>query len=407
MIRLSLEEAGVAANTDSLPEAGQRIDSIDLLRGIVIALMALDHVRDFFSMSPYRPEDLSQASLGLFYTRLVTHFCAPTFVLLAGTGAALYARTRPRQAARFLLERGLLLVLLELTVVNLSWPWIYGHLFIFVQVIWVIGLSMVLLGLLVHLGAPRPLLLGLALLLIFGHNLLDGIEAGQLGSFGPLWGVLHQDSEWPLGGGFTFMVVYPLLPWPGVMVLGYLLGDLFADRSPAGAAKRKRFLLLAGAGAILLFVTLRLFGLYGEPWPWVTNPRGTAFTVAEFFNTTKYPPSLQFLLMTLGPALVALPLLERWRGKSADFFLDFGRAPLFFYLLHFPLLHLAEIAWSKIFHGVDNLIVLGTAAWPASYSQSLPRAYLVWLATLLLLWPLCRAFAALKRRRPESWLRYF
>jgi uncharacterized membrane protein len=391
----------------ALAERGPRIDSIDLLRGIVIALMALDHVRDFFSMSPYRPEDLSQASLGLFYTRLFTHFCAPTFVLLAGTGAALYARARPGQAAPFLLERGLLLILLELTVVNLSWPWIYGDGFIFVQVIWVLGISMVLLGLLVHLEASRALLLALGLLLVFGHNLLDGIETKELGSFGPFWGILHDSGIWPLGGGFTFLIVYPLLPWPGVMILGYLLGELFADRSPEGAEKRKRFLLLAGAGALLLFVALRFFGLYGEPQPWQTNPRGVAFTVAEFFNTTKYPPSLQFLLMTLGPALLLLPFLERWQGRIADFFLDFGRAPLFFYLLHFPLLHLAEIAWSKSVHGVTNLILLNPDHWPPSYSQSLPRAYLVWLGTLFLMRPLCRAFVALKRRRPESWLRYF
>lgn len=397
----------MGADHDSVSSGGRRVDAIDLWRGVIIALMALDHVRDFFNVSPYRPEDLSQASLGLFFTRLLTHFCAPSFVLLAGIGAALYSQTKPDKAARFLIERGLILILLELTAVNLTWPWIYAHGYVFVQVIWVLGVSMVLLGLLLHLRTPRPVLLGIALLLIAGHNLLDGIQADQLGAFGPFWGLLHQDSTWPLGHGFTFLIVYPLLPWPGVMILGYLLGELYRDRSPAGAERRRRALLTAGAAALLSFVALRWFGIYGEPRPWEANPRGPEFTFAGFFNTTKYPPSLQFLLMTLGPALLALPLLEGWRGRLADFFLDFGRVPLFFYLVHFPILHLAELIWSNAVHGVGNLILLEPGQWPASYHPSLPRNYLVWLVLLFAMRPLCRAFLAAKRRRPESWLRYF
>lgn len=393
------------ANLDTPAGAGRRIDAIDLLRGLVIVLMVLDHTRDFFNIGTIRAEDLGKASLGLFFTRWITHFCAPTFVLLAGVSAAIFARARPAEATRFLLERGLLLILLDLVVVNLSWPLIYGLQVIFVQVLWVLGASMVLLALLHR--APRALLLALSLLLIFGHNLLDGVKAAELGSFGPLWNLLHEDGIQPLGGGFLFLVIYPLIPWPGVMILGFLLGDLYRDLSPEGAARRARFLYAAGAGALLLFVALRFSNLYGDPNPWRPNERGPAFTLAEFLNTEKYPPSLLFLLMTLGPALLALPLLERWRGRLADFFLDFGRVPLFFYLIHVPVLHLASLAWSHLFHGGVNLIVDDPPAWPASYHPSLLRNYLVWLAVVIALRPACRAFLAWKRRSTGRWVRYF
>lgn len=393
------------ADRDLAVGAGRRIDAIDLLRGVVIVLMVLDHTRDFFNIGMIRAEDLSQASLGLFFTRWITHFCAPTFVLLAGVGAALYARARPERVAGFLLERGLLLILLDLVVVNLSWPLLYGLHVVFVQVLWALGASMVILALLHRM--PRPLLLAFALLLIGGHNLLDGIQAKELGLWGPLWQLLHEDGIHPLGGSFIFLVIYPLIPWPGVMILGFLLGSLYHDLSPEGAARRQRVLTALGAGAILLFVALRFSNLYGDPHPWQPIDRGAAFTVAEFLNTEKYPPSLLFLLMTLGPVLLVLPLLERARGKVADFFLDYGRVPLFFYLIHIPVLHLLALAWSHAFHGGVNLIVDDPPAWPTSYQPSLLRNYLVWILVVIALRPACRAFAAYKRRSKARWVQYF
>lgn len=388
--------------------ADQRIESIDLLRGVVIVLMGLDHVRDFFGPSAVRPEDLSQASAALFLTRWVTHFCAPVFVFLAGLGAALYQdRGRSRaETARFLVTRGLFLIVLELALVNTSWL-SYWNGFMFVQVIWAIGWSMVVLAGL--LFVPRPAILAFSLLTIFGHNLLDGVDPATFGAYGPLWAVLHVFKWIPLGDSFGVMVIYPLIPWLGVMPLGYLFGRLY--RLPR--AGRRRQLVAWGVFLIALFVVLRAVNGYGDPSPWQVSDRGAAFTVLSFLNTTKYPASLDFILMTLGPALLVLPFLEGLRGRVARVFVTFGRVPLFFYVVHIPFIHFCAMAFSKLRYGTIGpdggwvgWYLQGPQAAPAAYEQNLWLVWAVWIGiTAVLYWP-CRRFADLKRRRRHPLLSY-
>lgn len=379
-----------------------RLDSIDLLRGVVIVLMALDHARDFFSPFPYSPEDLSQASAALFWTRWVTHVCAPVFVLLAGLGAGLSALRRgsTEGLSAFLLSRGLWLIVLELTLSNLAWL-SYFQGYGFVQVLWVLGWSMIMLAGLIHL--PRPLLLIGSLLLIVGHHLLDGIAAREMAApWSYLWGLLHEQMWIPMGGSFGFSVIYPLLPWPAVMALGYWMAPVLARSE----ADRRRQLTQWGLALTGAFVVLRLINVYGDPSPWQANERGPLFTVLSVLNTTKYPPSLLFLLMTLGPALILLPWLERWRGRAAEALLTFGRVPLFFYLPHFYLLHAMAALYSQLRYGAIEWWIRSPQSWPEAYVPDLGLTYLAWIVAVLLMLPACRWFAGVKSRRRDWWLRY-
>jgi uncharacterized membrane protein len=367
-----------------------RLAAIDQLRGLVMIVMALDHARDFFSSAPFDPLDLARTTPALFLTRWVTHFCAPSFVLLAGVSAYLYGargRTR-RQLAWFLLSRGLWLIVLELTVVNFGWYFFARPGFFLAQVIWAIGWSMIALAGLLWLPGWAIGAFGLAL--IAGHNLLDHTGALQLGLPSWLWTVLHQPGLLHPLPGLTLEILYPLIPWIGVLAAGYALGPLF--RAPA--AQRTRWLLGLGLGAIAAFLALRVANLYGDPAAW-TPQASRLFTVFSFFNVEKYPPSLQFLLITLGPALLVLAGLEHWRGAAAGLvgglLALYGRVPLFYYVLHLLVLHvLAHI--------------LVTSRGLAGYD--LPVVYAVWLAVVVALYPLCRWFGGIKQRRRDWWLSY-
>ena len=320
---------------------GARLDAVDWLRGAVMVVMALDHVRDFFTYERIDPGDPAAASPALFFTRWVTHFCAPTFVLLAGAGAYLYgARGRSRaELAWFLLTRGLWLVLLELTAVRFSVTFNLDYHFSFGQVIWAIGWSMVVLAGLVWLPAWAIGLLGVAI--VVGHNALDGVSAERLGLPEWLWTLLHRQGPIELWPGYIFFNVYPLLAWIGVLAAGYGLGPLLRlDR-----AQRRPLLLALGLAMTAAFVGLRWSNLYGDPRPWAPQADGLR-TLMAFLACTKYPPSLQFVLMTLGPALVALALVDPPAGPFARPLVTFGRVPLFFYLIHFPLIHAAAAAGS-------------------------------------------------------------
>lgn len=383
----------------------RRIEAIDLLRGLVIVLMALDHVRDFFGPTPYRPEDLTQSSAALFLTRWVTHFCAPVFVFLAGLGARLYREggRGPREVSAFLAKRGFLLIVLELTVINLSWLMIVYSGLLFVQVIWVIGVSMLALALLSRL--PRWACWTIAVGMIAGHNLLDPITPGDFeGAAAHLWGILHVTHWIPVSPDFGIYVVYPLIPWIGVMLLGWAFGDVYIG-PPAGRRKR---LLLSGAGVTAAFLVLRAINTYGDPWRWAAQERGDLFTVLSFLNTQKYPPSLLFLAMTLGPALLLLGALDgrRLDGRISAFLLDFGRVPLFFYLLHIPFIHLLAAAWSKFAYGRVGWWFQNPQGYPAEYEPGLLATYGVWIGVTLALWPVCRSYAAFKRRHDHPLLRY-
>jgi uncharacterized membrane protein len=380
-----------------------RLDSVDLLRGIAMVLMALDHVRDFFHSARFDPLDLTQTSTLLFMTRWVTHHCAPTFVFLAGTGAFLsLGRGRSKSdLTRFLLSRGLWLVFLEVTAVRFGWLFNVDYSFSFGQVIWAIGWSMIALAGLIHL--PRLALVIVALGMIVFHNAFDGVTAASFGNLGWLWQILHIQSPILYAPEHTFWVIYPLIPWIGVMAAGSLLGPIlqFDER------KRRKTLLLLGLGIIATFIVVRATNLYGDPSPW-TSQSDIVRTLLSFINTTKYPPSLLYLCMTIGPAIAVLPLFERWKGKAADFFIVFGRVPLFYYVLHIPLIHilavLAAVAGGFPVGFLFSNVPPGT--WDNSYGFSLPIVYLVWVGVIFVLYAPCAWFARVKKRRRDVWLSY-
>jgi uncharacterized membrane protein len=375
-----------------------RIHGIDLLRGLVIVLMALDHVRDFYSPTPFRPEDLSLASPELFLTRWITHFCAPTFVLLAGVSAWLHRETRGiarGDFARFLVSRGLWLIVLELAIVNPSWDLdLFG--FTFLQVIWAIGVGMIVLAALIQ--GPRWLPLAFGLVVVLGHNLLDPVVPADLGSAASLWTLLHDPG--PTFGGLYS--AYPLLPWLGVIALGYGLAPWLV-----GERRIERRIVLAGSLMILAFVVLRLGNHYGNPTDWVADERGALWSTLGALNVQKYPPSLHFLLMTLGPALILLVAFEHLRGRWSRPLEVFGRVPLFFYLIHVPVIALTATVWSMLTHGARIDLYAGEAGLPPGYSPDLTRVYVAWLLIVVLLYPICAWYDRYKRAHPEQrWLRY-
>jgi uncharacterized membrane protein len=374
----------------------QRLQSIDLLRGLVIALMVLDHTRDYFMSKHVQPLDLAHTTTALYFTRWITHYCAPSFVFLAGVSAQRMSERMSRAAlSRLLSTRGLWLVLLEFTVVNFAWNFNVSYtLGLIMQVIWAIGMSMCALSALVWL--PRWAIAALAALLIVGHNLLDPIQPEQFGAWAPLWQIIHVEGEAPFG-----IVLYPLVPWIGVMALGFVLGPLFDLPAP----QRRSQLLRLGLGMCAAFVLLRLVNGYGEPRPW--SPQANAwFTVLSFLDVTKYPPSLAYVLMTLGPALLLLAWFERLRGPLVDAIETFGRVPLFAYVLHLMLVHLAA-GLTALALGTGSVVLTHIFLfYPDDWGFGLGVVYLVWLVVLTLMVPLCRWFAAVKRRRTDWWLSY-
>ena len=392
---------------DLSPPRRPRLESIDILRGTVMVLMALDHVRDFLSDARFNPEDLTRTTVALFFTRWVSHFCAPVFVFLAGTGAFLYGdrgRTRP-QLAWFLLTRGLWLVVLELTLVHLGWFFNCRYEVVTGQVIWAIGLSMVVLAALVFL--PTWVVTAVGVALVCGHNLLDGIDVRELGWFREPYAVMRGGGPlqpWP---GFAFIVAYPLLPWLGVMAAGYGFGAVWR----LDQTSRRRWLLGLGATLTALFIILRAVNVYGDPRPWSEQPNGL-FLLMSFLNCWKYPPSLLYVLMTLGPAILALAWLDRGVGAIGRPLAVFGRVPLFYYLLHLPVIHSAALILAYIQHGetaflCNHPLFIGPDELPDGYGYSLPIVYVIWLGVVLILYPPCAWFAAVKGRRRDGWLSYF
>jgi uncharacterized membrane protein len=397
--------AEVATRTETFARA-VRLDSVDLLRGLVMVIMALDHTRDFFHHDAllFDPTDLSKTTPALFLTRWITHFCAPVFVFLAGTGAYLsLARGKTkRDLSWFLVTRGVWLVVLELTLVRLGWTFDLSYGFTFVQVIWALGWSMIVLAALIHL--PLRAIAGFGLIMIGGHNLLDRVHAGKLGSFRLPWLILHEQGPMHWGtqppGGFTFLVQYPLIPWIGVMAVGYCFGRLLQ----LPVERRRKVLLRLGLALTLAFIVIRATNLYGDPQPWAAQ-QSPLFTLFSFINCQKYPPSLLYLLMTLGPAIALLPFLERWTGALANFFRTFGRVPLFYYLLHLFLIHLLAVIFAFARYGkqITNVFANGP---PPDFGYNLLVVYLVWLGAVLLLYPPCRWWARLKQHRRSAWLSY-
>jgi uncharacterized membrane protein len=380
--------------------AARRLMAVDLLRGLVMILMALDHTRDFFGASGMSPRDVYDPAL--FLTRWVTHFCAPVFIFLAGMSAWLYGAggRSTAELSRFLLTRGFWLIVLEFTVVRVGWTFSLEPTFLIAQVIWAIGVSMVALAALVHL--PRWAIAAIALALIAGHNVLDGIEAASFGAAPWVWNLLHEPALLELGQSVSLFAVYPLIPWIGVMAAGYCVGPVFA----LDHAARRRWLLGLGIGITSGFVLLRASNLYGDPAPWAVEETWSA-TVLSFLNCEKYPPSLLYLMMTLGPALILLVAFERAAGPVARRVTVFGSVPLFYYVLHLFLIHGLALVFAQLTTG-ETAWLLGASPpeKPAQYGVGLPGVYLVTLLVVMTLYPLCRWFAAVKASGRGWWWSY-
>lgn len=391
------------ATQSTVPTVRPRLDSIDLLRGIVMVLMALDHTRGFFSNVSFYPLKLDETWPALFLTRWITHYCAPVFVFLAGTGAFL-STTRgktKKELSWFLLTRGLWLVLLECTIIRWTgWAYTVDFNSIGAAVIWAIGWSMVVLSGLVFLPVPCIALFGIVM--IVGHNAFDWVTPESFGSLSWLWMILHKSSLIPVTPNFSIGVGYPLIPWMGVMAAGYAFGALLLRQT----AERQRWFLGLGLAMTALFIVIRATNLYGDPVPW-TKQKDALFTVFSFINCFKYPPSLLYLLMTLGPALIVLSFLDRGTPRLLEPVLVFGRVPLFYYLLHLPLIHgLAVVAFYARYGQADWLYGSSPTRRPEGFGWDLPAVYAVWIAVIFILYPACRWFADLKRRRRDAWLSY-
>jgi uncharacterized membrane protein len=376
-----------------------RLDGIDFLRGLVMAVMVLDHARDFFGGSSMNPRDVHDA--GLFVTRWVTHFCAPIFVFLAGVSAFLYGnrgRTKP-EVARFLLTRGLWLMIIEITVVRLAWTFNLSYDFVFMQVIWAIGCAMVALAALIYL--PRWAIATFALTMIFGHNLLDGVQPD--GSWRWLWVVTHATGTLRPTPGMEIMAIYPLIPWVAVMAAGYALAPVFLQPEE----QRRRTLLMIGGAVTLGFVLLRATNLYGDPAPWTVQD-GFLPTLLSFINCEKYPPSLLYLAMTIGPGLILLGLFQNASSGLARVVVAIGRVPFLFYVAHIVLLHVMAVAVAHVTIGDIGWLFRHMPAFnkPEDYGLTLPAVYALWIVALALLYPMCRWFGALKQRRKDWWLSY-
>lgn len=387
----------------------KRIESIDLLRGAVMIIMALDHVRNYFNYDAYLfdPVDLARTNIPIFFTRWITHYCAPVFVFLAGASAYLYGSKRSRAALSFFLfTRGLWLVLAEAFIISLEWSFNPTYPYFNLQVIWAIGISMMVLSALVHLN--RSLLLVIATVLIAGHNLLDNVHAPANSALEVIWSALHEPRDFAIGS-HTLFIHYPVLPWIGVMTLGYCFGRLYT--ADFNRQKRQRILLWAGWGAITAFILLRAFNVYGDAAPW-SFQKNAAFTVLSFLNVTKYPPSLLYVLMTLGPACFFLALTEKPLASRVSFIATFGRVPFFYYMAHLLLIHVFAIIAVMIagYHWYDMILWQRVNRTPAlkGFGFDLLTVYSVWATVVIILYPFCSWFDRYKRKHQatQKWLSY-
>jgi uncharacterized membrane protein len=385
---------------------GSRLTSIDAVRGLVMILMALDHVRDFLHRDAmlFSPTDLTRTTPLLFFTRWITHFCAPVFMFTAGLGAFFWwqhGRTRA-QLSRFLLTRGLWLIVLELTVMRAAYQFSLSMRHpVLLLVLWALGASMVGMAALVWL--PLRMLAILSVVVIALHNCLDPIRAARFGSAAGWWNVLHEPGVFRIGTAVV-VVGYPLIPWIAVMAAGFCCGPIFR----MDPASRRRTLLTIGAAATAAFLVLRAINIYGDPVRW-------SGSLLSFLNTTKYPPSLEFLLMTLGPALLLLACFDRWTPGRNNPVVIFGRVPLFYYVLHFYAAHAVASLMAIVRYGRPALSFAfmpfpstggPRGLFPPDFGYPLWVVYVAWVLIVAGLYPVCRWFAGVKARRRDWWLSY-
>jgi uncharacterized membrane protein len=374
----------------AVPRKRWRIASVDILRGLIMAIMALDHTRDFFTSTGFNPRDVTEPAL--FLTRWVTHICAPTFILLAGLSAFLYGLGKDTGAlSRFLLIRGLWLILIDFTLIKFGWRFEFDLFRMTGGIIFAIGLSMIALAALVWL--PRWVIAAVTAVMLVGHNLVDGTRADELGGAAWVWHLLHEPGLIYLGDEARLYVLYPLIPWIGVMAAGYLLGPTMQLEPQA----RQRVLFALGTAITLGFVILRATNLYGDPAPWAPQDTWLA-TVLSFVNCEKYPPSLLYLMMTLGPALILLAAFEHAHDMFTRFLAVFGQVPFFYYVVHIYVIHLLAVATA--------FAMTGELTRAPEISLNLGGVYLVWLLVLVLLYPMCNWFAELKGNGRGWWWSY-
>ncbi len=397
-----MKDAGPA----SLPTA--RVQCVDALRGLVMIIMALDHTRDFFHSGAmtFQPDDLTRTTAVLFFTRWITHFCAPTFMFTAGLGAWLWlqrGRTKG-ELSSFLWTRGLWLVVLELTVLRFAFFFSLTEGSVMLTILWALGWSMVALGFLAHI--PIRILAPLSIAVIVLHNLADSVRAAQFGGAAWIWNILHQNGAFRVHGALV-LVAYPLVPWIFVMAAGFCFGPILAMAPPM----RRWWMVRIGLGMTLAFIVIRAINIYGDPVRWSTKIPG--MTVLSFLRVTKYPPSLDFLLMTLGPALLLMAFFDRLTFTKTNPLIVFGRVPLFYFLLHFLLVHVLTIPFALVHYGRAAFLLnptpnMGGAAnlYPPAYGYPLWVVYAVWIGVVVMLYPACLWFGRLKARRSDWWLGY-
>jgi uncharacterized membrane protein len=400
--------SAIPAQTTRAP----RIQSVDALRGAIMMLMAIDHIRDYVARSAqqFLPTDLTRTTPAIFLTRWITHFCAPVFMLTAGLGAYLWM-TRGHHSkgelSRLLISRGIWLILLEVTILRLillseisftASP-------VLLIILWAIGISMIALAGLIYL--PMPVMAAVSIAIIALHNLLDQVSAARFGRAAWIWDILHQQNVFAFHG-INFVTAYPVLPWIGVMAGGYCFGAVFEWDTD----RRRRFLVRMGLALIAAFIVVRAVNVYGDPFRW-SHQASTVFTVLSFLNVTKYPPSLDFLLITLGPALVVMAWLEKFRFRFTNPLIVFGRVPFFYYGAHLLLAHLIEIGMNFVRYGAKSFLLIAPPSmgssselFPVDYGFPLWTVYAVWVGVLMLLYPPCLWFARLKQRRHNWWLTY-
>jgi len=391
----------VSASTTTISNRA-RIESVDVVRGVIMIIMALDHTRDFFGIPGQNPTDMATTTAALFFTRWITHFCAPVFFLLTGTGAYLALRRRtPGELSGFLFKRGIWLIFLEFVVVRcLAYQFNFDFRVTMLVVLWALGWAMITLSALVRLPAYVATTFGV--LMIAGHNLFDSVK-----SVNPLWSILHSPGFVLNTPDHVVFAAYPLIPWVGVTAVGYGLGQVYGRDSD----RRRAFLLRLGLALSVAFLVLRGINAYGDPSRWMPQ-KNMLFPVLSFLNTTKYPPSLLFLLMTLGPAMIFLAAVDRGTPRLLRPALVFGKVPMFYFVLHFALIHLLAVVTCYVRYGSAHWMFespdLGHYPFsaPPGWGFSLPIVYLVWAFVVVAMYPLCRWFAALKQRRSDPWLSY-
>ncbi|HVF81038.1 MAG TPA: heparan-alpha-glucosaminide N-acetyltransferase domain-containing protein [Flavisolibacter sp.] len=386
-----------------------RVESIDLLRGLVMIIMALDHTRDFFHAPAFTEDPLNLQSTTpiLFFTRWITHFCAPIFVFLAGTSAYFQsARKTTKELSGFLIKRGLWLILVEMTLVNFSFSFDIGFSVVALQTIWSIGISMCILGLVIWL--PFGLIAALGLLVVLGHNSLDFYEAGKRGmQLGLVYDLLHRPNFHDIPGSHDLLILYPFLPWTGLMITGYCFGKIFTAYE---GVQRRKILTWLGLGIIFFFIVVRAINTYGDAQHWSTQ-KNLLYTVLSFIDTVKYPPSLLYMCMTIGPAILFLAWVGSAKTVLSKIITVYGKVPFFYYVLHFYLIHLLS---AGLFLARGHSFEEGQIIHPNSFSKflvpgegySLGIVYLIWIVVVASLYPLCKWFSHYKQTHKQWWLSY-